>query len=572
LVGFVVSCAVSRADEVVVDSLPKSLAGTVRFALGDPEGGIAALDSLEWRQVRVPGTWQAGGIPGHGTGWYRFPLTIRPAVAAVPLAFACDRIRDADEVYLDGVRVGMTGRFPPRYVKATLYSRVYALPPTLTSSPGPHVLLVRVHNPGPRGGGLSAAPFLGAVPSALARRLRKEAPQALLAASIAALGVFSLFLYLMDRRQRDSLFFFLFTSVAAIYIASSLYFWPATSVPLSLVFRLNFTAACTLIALFPLFLHRFFERPMLLLQRGILFVLLAGGLFCLFWPRVDDLYYVLPVAQAGFVVVAVDLVVFLVRGARRRVRYARTILAGTSILFLAGLHDTAADLGLWKGAVSFALGPSFLVFTILVLTVLADRVALLRIAATTDPLTGIANRAVLFERFALELARAKRSGKPLAVALLDLDFFKGFNDELGHVAGDRLLAGSAAALTASIRATDLAARYGGEEFVLLLPEVEAPEALVCFERVRAAVAACRVQGLPRGTTVSIGFTLYDPKSGQPVTPNALLRHADHALYEAKARGRDRIVAAKGSAPVMTASSGIFGGDWETSMPVRAKTS
>src|SRR5205085_7903800 len=106
------------------------------------------------------------------------------------------------------------------------------------------------------------------------------------------------------------------------------------------------------------------------------------------------------------------------------------------------------DLGLFgdPAGILRLLGPSFLVFTIIFLSVVADRVKRLRVAATTDPLTGLANRSVLFERIALELARARRTTRPMTPAILDLHHFKKFNDEFGHIAGDRLLIALAQAL------------------------------------------------------------------------------------------------------------------------------
>ncbi len=116
-------------DVLRVERLPASLAGTWEFALGDPPGGVAELDGLPFRPVPVPGSWQAAGIPGYGTGWYRVTFDLDPSLAIVPLAFACPQIRDVDEVFLDGQPVGRTGEFPPDYDKGTIVERIYDLPP-----------------------------------------------------------------------------------------------------------------------------------------------------------------------------------------------------------------------------------------------------------------------------------------------------------------------------------------------------------------------------------------------------------------------------------------------------------
>jgi diguanylate cyclase (GGDEF)-like protein len=542
-----------RADEgsergvVLVDSLPTSLAGDVEFAFGDPPGGIAGVDGLTWTRIAVPGSWQTAGIGGHGTGWYRFRFRVTPEVASVPLAFVVPQIRDADEVFLDGAFVGRCGGFPPRYDKGTLQPRLYALPPTRTTLSGVHTLLVRVYNPGPRAGGITSVPVLDAVGSAYWKQIFREAPFALVASAIFALGLFALFVFVRDRRQVEFLVFFLFTSGVAIYISTWLSVWTVLHVPLSLVFRLNFAHAFALSALFPLFFQHFLDIPIPGWQRVVVAVQGAGAVATLTWPRVDDLYYFLPALYVTLALTGGRMAWALVSRWRRRVEYAGAVLLGFLIILGAVLHDILQDLSIVPEDGRLRLvGPGFLVFAAIFLTVVADRMARLRIAASTDPLTGLANRKTLWDRIALELARSRRGGKPLSLAVLDLDLFKEFNDRFGHLAGDRLLISMGETLTRGIRETDLASRYGGEEFVILLPEIGREEAATCLERIREAVGRIRVAGADRATTVSIGLAVHDPADGTLVTAAGLLRGADAALYQAKADGRNRIVVLEGS--------------------------
>jgi len=186
---------------------------------------------------------------------------------------------------------------------------------------------------------------------------------------------------------------------------------------------------------------------------------------------------------------------------------------------------------------------------------MGDRLARLRLAASTDPLTGLAHRAVLFDRLTLEIARARRHSHPVALAMLDLDAFKPFNDRFGHVAGDRLLVAAAEAVTDSIRDTDLAARFGGDEFVVLLPEADAAQALRCLERIRAAIGRARIAAAEDGVTVSAGLAVFDPTARATVSVSAWLRQADAALYAAKAAGRDRVLVAHGAPPPATSGAG-----------------
>jgi diguanylate cyclase len=150
--------------------------------------------------------------------------------------------------------------------------------------------------------------------------------------------------------------------------------------------------------------------------------------------------------------------------------------------------------------------------------------------ARTDPLTGVPNRRVWEEELPRELARARRMGSALCVAMIDLDNFKAYNDQFGHQAGDRVLKEAASAWRSEVRSTDLLARYGGEEFVLLLPGCAIDDAVRIVERLRSATPL---------VTCSVGLASWDYRE----TPPELVNRADRALYLAKAEGRDRFVTA-----------------------------
>jgi diguanylate cyclase (GGDEF)-like protein len=162
---------------------------------------------------------------------------------------------------------------------------------------------------------------------------------------------------------------------------------------------------------------------------------------------------------------------------------------------------------------------------------LSDLLARLDAQARTDQLTGVANRRTWDHELPRELARARRTGEPLSLAIMDLDRFKNYNDTYGHPAGDRLLRGAAAAWSERLRTTDVLARYGGEEFAVLLPACDSSSAEAVAEHLRTAV--------PGGETCSIGVATWDGEE----SADALVARADAALYAAKDRGRDRVVSA-----------------------------
>ncbi|MGZ3237013.1 MAG: GGDEF domain-containing protein, partial [Burkholderiaceae bacterium] len=168
----------------------------------------------------------------------------------------------------------------------------------------------------------------------------------------------------------------------------------------------------------------------------------------------------------------------------------------------------------------------------------------LELLATQDGLTGIANRRRFDELLQLEWGRAMRDSKVLTLLMVDVDYFKIYNDTYGHQAGDTCLKAIAATMADCIQRTvDVAARYGGEEFAVILPNAPSSGATVVAERIRSAVEQLDVPGLTgQGgkVTISIGVATVTPL--QPGGFTQLIAAADAALYQAKHEGRNRLVA------------------------------
>lgn len=169
----------------------------------------------------------------------------------------------------------------------------------------------------------------------------------------------------------------------------------------------------------------------------------------------------------------------------------------------------------------------------------AELFAEVRRRATTDELTGLANRPHFFELAEKELQRARRSGAGLWVVMMDVDHFKRFNDTYGHAVGDHVLAHVADLCRQSLREVDLIGRYGGEEFAMVFPDTGV-EARVVAERLRETIAGTPLltEGQALTVTVSLGLSRWSPE--EPAL-EAVLKRADAALYQAKAEGRNRVV-------------------------------
>ncbi|MDX1803482.1 MAG: GGDEF domain-containing protein [Alcanivorax sp.] len=192
------------------------------------------------------------------------------------------------------------------------------------------------------------------------------------------------------------------------------------------------------------------------------------------------------------------------------------------------------------GSVPFVT--TMFVLTLVLLGRLQFREAQMHARAVTDALTGLSNRRALFEQLEYEMARARRTGNPLSICLMDLDYFKRINDSHGHAAGDAVLCAVADLLRENLRDTDRIGRIGGEEFLLVLPDTDRAGARAVMERCQQSFRGHRLvmAGLSSPLQFTASFGIACLEAGNNLEQALLVARADEALYAAKNAGRDRI--------------------------------
>ena len=250
------------------------------------------------------------------------------------------------------------------------------------------------------------------------------------------------------------------------------------------------------------------------------------------------------------------LVVAMLRGRpSNRPRYSYYFLAGAALLMFAA-HTSRGlmyGFGMLMQTGLLQVSPSNVLFLALgilaspclsigVVMLAHDRLAeRLERVANIDDLTGALSRRAFLAAGDALLDTARRSGAPLAMAIIDIDSFKAVNDRYGHAAGDQVLSHFAAFVARNLRAGDLFGRLGGEEFGVLCPATATAEAVRLLERLRARLAASASHELPRGLRYTFSVGVDQLRRDESLAQ--LMARADGALYAAKASGRDRVMAA-----------------------------
>jgi diguanylate cyclase (GGDEF)-like protein len=247
-------------------------------------------------------------------------------------------------------------------------------------------------------------------------------------------------------------------------------------------------------------------------------------------------YYTIQLLILVFAGITITLILILVYGLTRRMLKPIQILSDAAIDIAHG--KPAAVLDLKTGTELDSIGLCFNFMS----TIVSEREFMLREAIARDSLTGLYNHGRIMEFLAHEIVRQTRNNTSISFIMIDIDFFKHVNDKYGHQAGDYILKEVSALLANSVREADILGRYGGEEFSIIVSDEEEALIVALCERIRKKTeeTVFRYEETEIGITISLGYC-YAPASH--IQPDMLIRAADHALYTAKATGRNRVCAA-----------------------------
>ncbi len=568
-----------------------SIAGGWKFHTGDdPAWSQPRYDDSDWVTLQVPQDWGLQGYKGYtGFAWYRLSLKLCTTECGNDvlhrLAVTLGKVQSAYELYAGGKLVGAVGGVPPNAEVSYDEFGTFRIPRSAIGQQGELVLAMRVWRSDQAGrvweGGPHGGPFLIGAGDELARRfLYSQLLPLVLSAVYLVLGFYHCYLYTRYRAFTEMLWFGIFAIAVALYSIMTSQWRHALPFDFATLKKIEYV---TVFLIAPI-AYEFAARLMAIkLWRSVRWYQCSFVVFAVIVGVVPGLainFKLLTIWQVWVLPAICSLLALVVRQAYVGNTDARRVLAGSLILVVMALIDIAADLRLVNVPALLPIG--FAVFVLTMPLPLGDRITRLvktlqtrtieladlqknlehsvdqrneelRAAnqqlehvAHIDLLTQVANRRAFLEHAEDEIAWARRTGRPFALIVADIDHFKMFNDEFGHACGDFVLSEVAATLAENVRATDLFARWGGEEFVFILRETDAAGAVDLAEKCRLLIEQRRYAygGMELGLTMTFGVSEYQSW----MTIEECMEEADDALYHGKAAGRNTVARSKPGNP------------------------
>lgn len=556
---------------------PVSLDGPWKLQAGDdPTWSSPGYDDSAWQPVEVPRSWRKGGYPAKGQmAWYRKTVDLSALnISAGGLGLRMGTVRNAYQLFVNGKYVGGVGEMPPHARVNYDRVRIFPIDADLIGGDKRLTLAIRVWGGSDlavdaAGGGLYGGPVLLGNYGELIRGLDDEqTPKLIFASLFLASGLYFLYLWLRNRALVPFFWFAVSSLILAPYIVTQSQWKYVLGVPFVIMEKIE---SCTLFVFLALIIELVWSvlgRPVHLWVRVYQAYFISLAVLLIAFPGLDIHYYIRPYWQLGALVSVVPIFFTLVREIFRGNRDAYilsigvaifTVMAVNDLLFNMQFIDTVRLIPLGFLAILAAMGVSlanrlseFLgnleqqvrERTAEITEVneqLADANRQLTELTRIDPLTGLLNRRGFEDEAETERQRFVRRKEPLGLLLVDIDFFKQFNDRYGHACGDFVLVRVAQLMKEQLRDVDRVARWGGEEFILLLPSTNAEGLANIGEKLRASIADARFdyEGEALNVTATFGGAQY--MDGE--TMDQCIDRADAALYKGKSEGRNRVILA-----------------------------
>ncbi len=548
-----------------------SLRGQWRFQPGDDlSWANPALDDSQWQTLGVPQRWPTGGYPEQGQmGWYRLSLIVDPELRGTrlldQLAVRMGKVLSAYELYAGGELIGSVGRLPPLNETDYDRERVLSISESAVDADGRLVLALRVWGGEAAlvdswGAGPISGEFkLGYFRDLLIGGVIAELPGLIFAAMTLFFGCYHLYLYGRNRNLEAFFWFGLMACNVAVYGVMITQWKYITDLSFLSMKKIEFGAVYLLPAVGMQMIWSLLGLPISRWLRAYQVSFVAASLLVVLIPGHTVHYQTLSIWQLWIIPIMAWAPWVLLRESRAGNAEARTVLLGTIIFIGAAVNDMLIDMVHLETARIAPLG--FIAVLVAMAVSLANRFTTMcrelevEVAERTaelseaneqlarvarfDHLTGLLNRRGFADEAEREIGRAARTDRPLSVLLADVDNFKLFNDQHGHVCGDKVLKRAARLLQGRLREVDKVARWGGEEFILLLPETDLDGAAVLGESLRKTIAENLFEFGEQRLSITMTFGIASFRKGE--TLEACIARADTALYHGKENGRNKVM-------------------------------
>ncbi len=505
-----------------------------------PKVDISELTCLP---ISLPGGWESV-VPNYdGYGILYKEFTIDNSFSKKALGIYFDRIRDADKVLINGVKIGETGEFPPNYEKAVFYSRLYSIPLELLKFNQTNYLSVWVYNGARPGGIMVNSPYIGFYQSMVSDNHNSNYISFAFIVILVVFSIIHLINFIFNISSKENLYYSMFLLAWSAYILSSNNLALIIDIPLNALFRLNVILFFAIFSLFVLFIFSFFKQQIPI----VLQICITIALFCIpisvFLPELKQLYFLVSIVELLTIPSLIYVVLLLIHVIKKKFEYSKVMSIVVTMYIAFGISEIIQDYFVANEAASYSpLGPWVLIIITLALTFIVGHKNMSYYhKATFDGLTGV----LRFENFANKLMNlliyTNKTNQAIGILMVDLDDFKQINDKYGHILGDKVLILMTKTMNKELEHNDLLARYGGDEFCLAITRKNTSDVEEFIHQFHDKLNKISLMHNNKVIQVNttIGATIIHSNLHEHL-PEALVEVADNLLIQAKKNSKGMV--------------------------------